>query len=77
QNVHRVNRHPSNVQWADGNEIKGIVMAANASLANDTHYLDEDYLHDIVLSEMNSVPYTNCSTTHGVLSLHIFFIFAN
>ncbi|KAG2122832.1 glycoside hydrolase family 2 protein [Suillus cothurnatus] len=84
QNVRRVNRHPSNVQWAGGNEIEGIVMAANTSLANGTHYLDEfvymfqDYLHDIVLSETNSVPYTDCSTTHGVLSLDPYILrFAN
>ncbi|KAG1751293.1 glycoside hydrolase family 2 protein [Suillus paluster] len=62
QNVRRINKHPSNVQWAGGNEIEGIVMSANTSLANGTHYLDEfvylfqDYLHDIVLSETNSVP---------------------
>jgi beta-mannosidase len=41
QNVRRVNKHPSNAQWAGGNEIEGIAMAANASLANGTHYLDE------------------------------------
>ncbi|OAX35676.1 glycoside hydrolase family 2 protein [Rhizopogon vinicolor AM-OR11-026] len=74
QNVRRVNRHPSNAQWAGGNEIEGMVMSTNTSLANGSHYLDEfvylfqDYLHDIVLSETNSVPYTDCSTTHGVLS---------
>ncbi|KAG0707047.1 glycoside hydrolase family 2 protein [Suillus ampliporus] len=84
QNVRRVNRHPSNIQWAGGNEIEGIVMSANTSLANGTHYLDEfvylfqDYLHDIVLSETNSVPYTDCSTTHGVLSLDPYVLrFAN
>ncbi|KAG1889956.1 glycoside hydrolase family 2 protein [Suillus subluteus] len=84
QNVRRVNRHPSNVQWAGGNEIEDIVMAANISLANGTHYLDEfvymfqDYLHDIVVSETNSVPYTDCSTTRGVLSLDPYVLrFAN
>ncbi|EIW83456.1 glycoside hydrolase family 2 protein [Coniophora puteana RWD-64-598 SS2] len=84
QNVRRVNRHPSNVQWAGGNEIEGIVMQANTSLANGTHYLDEfvalfqDYLHDIVVSETKSVPYTDCSTTHGVLSLDPYVLrFAN
>lgn len=41
QNVRRVNRHPSNVQWAGGNEIEGIVTAANHSLANGTHYVNE------------------------------------
>lgn len=41
QNVRRVNRHPSNAQWAGGNEIEGMVMSINASLANGTHYLDE------------------------------------
>jgi beta-mannosidase len=41
QNVRRVNRHPSNAQWAGGNEIEGMVMDVNMSLANGTHYLDE------------------------------------
>ncbi|KII92216.1 glycoside hydrolase family 2 protein [Plicaturopsis crispa FD-325 SS-3] len=75
QNVRRVNRHPSNVQWAGGNEIEGIVTSLNTTLANGTHYLDEfvtlfqDFLHDIVVSETQSVAYTDCSTTKGVLSL--------
>ncbi|KAJ7690198.1 glycoside hydrolase [Mycena rosella] len=75
QNVRRVNRHPSNVQWAGGNEIEGIVTGVNNSMANGTIYLDQfvtlfqDFLHDIVVSETHSVPYTDCSTTKGVLSL--------
>ncbi|CDO76483.1 Glycoside Hydrolase Family 2 protein [Trametes cinnabarina] len=56
QNVRRINRHPSNAQWAGGNEIEGIVISVNQTLANGTHYLDE-------------VAYTDCSTTRGVLSL--------
>ena len=36
QNVRRVNRHPSNVQWAGGNEIEGIVLGSGSA-----HYLDE------------------------------------
>ncbi|EIN11242.1 glycoside hydrolase family 2 protein [Punctularia strigosozonata HHB-11173 SS5] len=75
QNVRRVKRNPSNAQWAGGNEIEGIVISANESLPNGTHYLDEfvflfqDYLHDIVSSETNSVAYTDCSTTSGPLTL--------
>ena len=41
QNVRRINKHPSNVQWAGGNEIEGIVIARNETQANGTHYLDE------------------------------------
>ena len=41
QNIRRINHHPSNAQWAGGNEIEGIVIAVNTSLANGTHYLDE------------------------------------
>ena len=41
QNVRRINRHPSNAQWAGGNEIEGIVTTANKTLANGTHYLHE------------------------------------
>lgn len=38
----------------------------------------QHYLHDIVLSETNSVPYTDCSTTRGVLSLDPYVLrFAN
>ncbi|KAI0701284.1 glycoside hydrolase [Cerioporus squamosus] len=75
QNIRRVNRHPSNAQWAGGNEIEGIVIGVNQSLPNGTHYLDEyqtlfgEFLHDIVLEEESSVAYTDCSTTSGVLSL--------
>ncbi|KAH0828085.1 glycoside hydrolase family 2 protein [Lanmaoa asiatica] len=75
QNVRRVNRHPSNAQWAGGNEIEGIVLLVNASVQTSTHCLDEfvyllqDYLHSVVLLETNSVPYIDCSTTHGVLIL--------
>ncbi|KII92211.1 glycoside hydrolase family 2 protein [Plicaturopsis crispa FD-325 SS-3] len=76
QNVRRVNRHPSNVQWAGGNENEGIVLQVAASgLPNATIYVDEfeklykDFLHDIVVSETHSVAYTDCSTTNGVLSL--------
>ncbi|EJD02700.1 glycoside hydrolase [Fomitiporia mediterranea MF3/22] len=75
QNVRRTNRHPSNAQWAGGNEIEGIVEVVNTTLANGTHYLDEfvelfqDFLHDIVLNETSSLSYTDCSTTSGYLSL--------
>ncbi|KAJ3556228.1 hypothetical protein NP233_g12026 [Leucocoprinus birnbaumii] len=75
QNVRRVNRHPSNAQWAGGNEIEGIIRSAAPALANGTHYLNEyvalfqDFLQPIVTSETRSVPYTDCSTTSGVLSL--------
>ncbi|KAG6902502.1 hypothetical protein C0995_015694 [Termitomyces sp. Mi166 len=56
QNVRRVNRHPSAVQWAGGNEIEGIVLWTNQWVENGKHFLDE-------------LPYTDCSTTKGVLSL--------
>ncbi|KAI0753266.1 glycoside hydrolase [Daedaleopsis nitida] len=75
QNVRRINRHPSNAQWAGGNEIEAIVLAVNSTFANGTHYLNEfqtlfgEFLHDIVLEEESSVAYTDCSTTSGVLSL--------
>ncbi|KAA1472783.1 glycoside hydrolase [Dentipellis sp. KUC8613] len=73
QNVRRINKHASNVQWAGGNEIEEIAQVA--SLLFGQHLLDEfvtlfqDFLHDITYQETNSVPYTDCSTTHGVLSL--------
>ncbi|KAK7000570.1 glycoside hydrolase family 2 protein [Favolaschia claudopus] len=78
QNVRRVNRHPSNVQWAGGNEIEGIVLLVNSSFpvpGGSQIYvvcyvaLFQDFLYNIAISETHSVPYTDCSTTHGVLSL--------
>ncbi len=41
ENVRRINKHPSNVQWAGGNEIENIVIGINDTYANGTHYLDE------------------------------------
>ncbi|KAI0047743.1 glycoside hydrolase family 2 protein [Auriscalpium vulgare] len=73
QNVRRINRHASVAQWAGGNEIEGIVQQTNSS--NNGHYTDEfvtlfqEILHDLTYEETNSVPYTDCSTTHGVLSV--------
>ncbi|KAG6843166.1 hypothetical protein H0H87_007283, partial [Tephrocybe sp. NHM501043] len=75
QNVRRINRHPSNVQWAGGNEIEGIAIWNNKWVENGKHLLDEfvtlfqDFLYGIVTSETHSVPYTDCSTTKGVLTL--------
>ncbi|TBU37489.1 glycoside hydrolase [Dichomitus squalens] len=75
QNVRRINRHPSNAQWAGGNEIEAIVTPVNQTFLNGKHFLDEyqtlfgEFLHDIVLEEQSSVAYTDCSTTNGVLSL--------
>ena len=39
--MRRINKHPSNVQWAGGNEIEGIVISVNQTQANGTHYLNE------------------------------------
>ncbi|KAG6818806.1 hypothetical protein H0H93_001475 [Arthromyces matolae] len=75
QNVRRINRHPSVAQWAGGNEIEGIAIWTDQWVENGIHYLNEyvtlfqDFLHDIVTSETHSLPYTDCSTTKGVLSL--------
>ncbi|KAG6810202.1 hypothetical protein H0H92_012914, partial [Tricholoma furcatifolium] len=74
QNVRRVNRHPSVVQWAGGNEIEGIVISTNLSDANGLHYLNEvRNLSSVEKSTQHTVvlilPYTDCSTTKGVLSL--------
>lgn len=41
ENVRRINKHPSNIQWAGGNEIENIVIGINDTYANGTHYLDE------------------------------------
>ncbi|KAI0637555.1 glycoside hydrolase [Trametes polyzona] len=77
QNVRRVKKHPSNVQWAGGNEIEPVLLGAGKLLGPlfPSRFLDEfliifqDFLHDIVLQEQSSVAYTDCSTTNGVLSL--------
>ncbi|KAF9069747.1 glycoside hydrolase family 2 protein [Rhodocollybia butyracea] len=75
ENVRRLNRHPSVAQWAGGNEIEGIVVSTNQSLPNGTIYLDQfvtlfqDLLHDLETSESRSVPYTDCSTTNGFITI--------
>ncbi|KAI0701287.1 glycoside hydrolase superfamily, partial [Cerioporus squamosus] len=76
QNIRRINRHPSNAQWAGGNEIELIIGLVNQIFpAVGEHYMDEfqtlfgEFLHDIVLEEESSVAYTDCSTTNGTLSL--------
>ncbi|KAI0644693.1 glycoside hydrolase family 2 protein [Trametes meyenii] len=75
QNVRRIKKHPSNVQWAGGNEIEPLILLADAFLNLPQRFLDEfllifqDFLHDIVMQEQSSVAYTDCSTTTGVLSL--------
>ncbi|KAJ7229306.1 glycoside hydrolase family 2 protein [Mycena haematopus] len=84
QNVRRINKHPSNVQWAGGNEIEEIVLIVNASVPTGTQiYVDsfvalfQDFLYGIATSETHSVPYTDCSTTTGVLSLNPYTIRLN
>ncbi|KAF8345546.1 glycoside hydrolase family 2 protein [Amanita rubescens] len=74
QNVRRINRHPSNVQWAGGNEIEGIVINVNHTLPNGTHYLNETFYRKLVTSETRSVAYTDCSTTKGVLKLRSIYV---
>ncbi|KAI0075653.1 glycoside hydrolase family 2 protein [Panus rudis PR-1116 ss-1] len=75
QNVRRVKKHPSNAQWAGGNEIEMIINVGGDLLPNVKQLKDQfqtlfgEFLHDIVYSEQSSVPYTDCSTTNGVLSL--------
>ncbi|KAH9949043.1 glycoside hydrolase [Amylocystis lapponica] len=75
ENVRRVNKHPSNAQWAGGNEIENMVIGMNKSYTNGSHYLDEynylfgDFLYNITYEEQCAVAYTDCSTTNGVLTL--------
>ncbi|KAF8220723.1 hypothetical protein L208DRAFT_1332181 [Tricholoma matsutake] len=76
----RINRHPSNAQWAGGNVIEGVVMYANQSLENGVRYLDkfvrllQIFLHDIVVSQTCSLLYTACSTMGGVLILELYLL---
>ncbi|KAL1742498.1 glycoside hydrolase family 2 protein [Schizophyllum fasciatum] len=75
QNVRRVNRHPSNVQWAGGNENEGIALyyktwvEGGEELFAEYVKLVQDFLYRVTTEETRSVPYTDCSTTKGVLSL--------
>ncbi|KAI5889009.1 glycoside hydrolase family 2 protein [Schizophyllum commune H4-8] len=75
QNVRRVNRHPSNVQWAGGNENEGIALyykvwvEGGEVLFGEYVKLVQDFLYRVTTEETRSVPYTDCSTTKGVLSL--------
>ncbi|TDL26125.1 glycoside hydrolase [Rickenella mellea] len=69
QNVRRINRHPSNAQWAGGNEIEGIATGDGGHWLDEFVTLFQDFLHDIVLAQTSSLSYTDCSTTKGYLSL--------
>jgi beta-mannosidase len=48
QNVRRINQHPSNVQWAGGNEIEEIVLVVNDILPVLDNSLPEVRLHALV-----------------------------
>ena len=41
ENVRRVNKHPSNAQWAASNEIEELALVVGTLLPDGTHYLDE------------------------------------
>ncbi|KAI0358698.1 glycoside hydrolase [Trametes cingulata] len=76
QNVRRIKKHPSNVQWAGGNEIEVILLLVNSTIQPvPQRFFDEfellfvDFLHGIVTQEQTSVAYQDCSTTNGALSL--------
>ncbi|TRM70352.1 glycoside hydrolase family 2 protein [Schizophyllum amplum] len=75
QNVRRVNRHPSNIQWAGGNEDEGIALynrnwvEGGEELFAEYLTMVQDFLYRVTTAETRSVPYTDCSTTKGVLSL--------
>ncbi|KAG5219397.1 glycoside hydrolase family protein [Salix suchowensis] len=66
QNVRRVNRHPSNVQWAGGNEIEGIVVSANLSQGapEGNHLLNEvGYIWAVIamnLIDNSMLPISRC-----------------
>ncbi|KAJ7739497.1 glycoside hydrolase family 2 protein [Mycena olivaceomarginata] len=81
QNIRRINKHPSNIQWAAGNEIEVIVLFVNSTFGGTQVYvfvaLFQDFLYNIAVSETHSVPYTDCSTTRGVLSLDPYIIRLN
>ncbi|KAJ7880790.1 glycoside hydrolase family 2 protein [Mycena olivaceomarginata] len=81
QNIRRINKHPSNIQWAAGNEIEVIMLLFNSTFGGTQVYvfvaLFQDFLYNIAVSETHSVPYTDCSTTRGVLSLDPYIIRLN
>ncbi|EMD33740.1 glycoside hydrolase family 2 protein [Gelatoporia subvermispora B] len=81
QNVRRVNKHPSNAQWAGSNEIEGIIETLDEVFPlnfpfDAAHYegefltLFQDTLYNVAFQEQTSVPYTDSSTTNGILSLN-------
>ena len=41
ENVRRVNKHPSNAQWAASNEIEELALVVGSLLPGGQHYLDE------------------------------------
>ncbi|KAL1711576.1 glycoside hydrolase family 2 protein [Schizophyllum commune] len=62
QNVRRVNRHQSNVQWAGGNENEGITLYYQVWVEVCVE-LVQDFLNRFTTEETRSVPYTDFSTT--------------
>ncbi|VDB87113.1 unnamed protein product [Peniophora sp. CBMAI 1063] len=69
QNVRRVNKHPSVAEWAGSNEIEVIMLFLNQSGDPNFTQLFQNELRSVTYEETKSVPYTDCSTTHGVLSI--------
>ncbi|KAI0047909.1 glycoside hydrolase family 2 protein [Auriscalpium vulgare] len=77
QNVRRINKHVSNVEWAGGNENELVIDVVNQTypqpvaehLVQEFLALYEDILHDAAYDATNSIPYVDCSTTGGVLNL--------
>ncbi|KAJ7901256.1 glycoside hydrolase family 2 protein [Mycena leptocephala] len=69
QNVRRVNKHPSLAQWAGSNEVELYALDYTSGYVDQFVMLFQDFLQPIAVSETHSVPYTDCSTTTGVLSL--------
>lgn len=41
QNVRRVNRHPSNAQWAGGNEVEVVILIVNSTFPGGEVFLPE------------------------------------
>lgn len=56
QNVRRINKHPSNVQWAGGNEVELAVLLVNQTTGNGTLYLDEVCIAQILFGRILTTP---------------------
>jgi hypothetical protein len=78
QNVRRVNKHPSNAQWAGGNEIEGIVRWSGEHFLNEVRAAVAPVLFcvmSLTTNLLSSLHYSETSFSLLFLQRHALFVF--